>query len=131
MKKQNQTQTSTFQRQDKYLVVKRADAMASLDDTELDQWDKLLKKVRDYRVKTGRPLSNRYVVVNEDESYAEIVWKLIELSQTNPNMLALLVQSLNMGVKVAEQLTSAEKQTIMGAVQQTKAKHGFLREDTR
>jgi len=65
-------------RQEKFLVLKIDDVVAALEDTELVQLEKLCDEVRKYRVLRGKKPNTKYVTVNQDEPYAEIVWKLIE-----------------------------------------------------
>lgn len=104
---------------DKYLVVKRDDADLALLPSELKTWNILLEKVRLSRAENGKK-DNTYIVVNEDESYAPIVWKLIELSQTNPASLTMLVNSLTMAIGLAQKMTPAEKKSVQDAVKWAK-----------
>ena len=70
----------TFTREDKYIVIKHVDADNCLSDKQFDQLDDILNTVHLHRRQHGK-LDNTYVVVNEDESYADIVWALIELGE--------------------------------------------------
>ena len=71
-----------FKRENKYLVLK-------LDDIQkyLAPWDRVSLKEVCECVEIGRKLDgkkdNRYVVVNEDEPYAEKVWELIKQGLLN------------------------------------------------
>lgn len=67
-----------MKREDKFLVFKIADVNAALDDQELDELEKLCDKIREYRISKGKNPDTKYVSINQDEPYAEVVWKLIE-----------------------------------------------------
>ena len=72
-----------FKRENKYLVLKWDDIDKYLtpkkdelmDMREILMW--IVKRLDAARENDGKKL-NTYVVVNEDESYAEGVWKLVE-----------------------------------------------------
>lgn len=70
-----------FKKSDRYLVIKRADI-----DKYLTDESKGLLEVICGIVELGRKADerepNRYICVNEDEDYAELVWSLIEKDQT-------------------------------------------------
>jgi biopolymer transport protein ExbD len=67
-----------MKREDKFLVIKIDDINAALFANEKAELDRLCEKVRRYRISKGKNPSTRYVSVNQDEPYAEVVWKLIE-----------------------------------------------------
>lgn len=67
-----------FKRESKYLVVKLGDIEEYLIPPDKEALDEMLKMIRAYRVSEGKPKTNSYVVVNEDEPYAEQVWELIQ-----------------------------------------------------
>ena len=71
----------TFERHNKYLVVKIADIEKYLSSTEQLNLATLTVKVEEQRLRAGK-LENHYVVVNEDQPYATLVWGLIELWET-------------------------------------------------
>ncbi|KKN62247.1 hypothetical protein LCGC14_0513840 [marine sediment metagenome] len=71
----------TFERYKKYLVVKTADIEEHLTSTEQLQLATLTAKVIEERRRAGKA-DNSYVVVNEDQPYATLVWGLIELWET-------------------------------------------------
>ena len=69
-----------FKRENKYLVLKWNDLEKYLTQDPFVKFDiigYICDTVRIGRQKDGKK-DNAYVVVNEDESYAEDVWKLIE-----------------------------------------------------
>lgn len=66
-----------FKRLNKYLVLKQEDIESCLTETQKSHLQVLLDSVR-YCRKHLHKEDNSYVVVNEDESYAGAVWKLIE-----------------------------------------------------
>ena len=88
-----------FKRENKYLVLKLEDIKKYLEkySTEHTSWEAMfwdmVDKIEKGRIAAGKK-DNSYVVVNEDEPYAEIVWKLIEISQTNPEGLEMLLGNL-------------------------------------
>lgn len=67
-----------MKREDKFIVIKIDDINAALFSNEKAEFDRLCEKVRRYRISKGKNPNTRYVSVNQDEPYAEIVWKLIE-----------------------------------------------------
>ena len=83
----------TFRQYNKYLVLKQQDIDKYLQDHEREDLWKLCQ-----RVEIGRDLDskkpNDYVVVNEDEPYAEVVWKLIEISVTEPQILESVLSNV-------------------------------------
>ena len=72
--------TYEFKREKKYLVVKTDDLDNLISDAQWEDLQKILNTVRDARHKLGKK-DNKYIVVNEDEPYAEVVWKLIEMGE--------------------------------------------------
>lgn len=69
-----------FKRCNKYLVLKRDDLEKYLNQDPFVNFDiigYICDAIRLGRLKDGKG-ENRYVVVNEDEPYAEKVWRLIE-----------------------------------------------------
>ena len=66
-----------FKRENKYLVVKQSDIEKYLTKDDKTDLDILLLGVVVGRKREGK-LPNHYVVVNEDEPYAEQVWQLIQ-----------------------------------------------------
>lgn len=71
---------SSFQRKFKYQVQKIEDISKYLTTDEVEQYTTLINKIAKGRENAGKRL-NTYVVVNEDEPYAEVVWKLVELGE--------------------------------------------------
>ena len=69
-----------FKKEDKYLVVKTDDLEAATGETDWQEFWTTVNKVDEYR-KAQCKKDNKYVVVNEDEPYAEVVWKLIEMGE--------------------------------------------------
>ena len=66
-----------FKRENKYLVLKWDDINKYLDINERDWIDRVVYLLNSRRYHDGKN-NNTYVVVNEDEPYAEKVWSLIE-----------------------------------------------------
>ncbi len=69
-----------FKREDKYLVLKKEDINAYLIDREQEKLNKLVKFIEEGRYGEKKK-PNSYVVVNEDQSYAEKVWALIQAEE--------------------------------------------------
>ena len=65
-----------FKREIKYLVLKWDDIDKYLTRIERENLLVVCKKIEIYRSFDGKE-ENNYVVVNEDEPYAEQVWELI------------------------------------------------------
>lgn len=72
----------TFQKYDKYEVMKIDDILKYLNNDQKAVLDGIFETIEEGHAKDGKPACNRYVVVNEDEPYAEVVWKLVELQET-------------------------------------------------
>ena len=82
-----------FKRENKFLVLKSEDIEKYLDSYLKDQLDSVTAVIEDSRKEVGKK-TNSYIVVNEDEPYAEVVWKLIEINQDNPGCLPRLLKNL-------------------------------------
>jgi len=81
----------TFERDySKYFVLKTDDIRKYSTEEDHRQLDFLAKTVAIGREKEGKK-ENTYVVVNEDEPYTETVWKLIEIGETRPDLLELIL----------------------------------------
>jgi hypothetical protein len=65
-----------FERVNKYLVLKLDDCHSFLTEAQKLHLDDICDTIG-YQRKQLHKEENRYVVVNEDESYAEEVWALI------------------------------------------------------
>lgn len=70
----------TFERKEKYIVFKIEDAEKYLFPFQKQQLHMICAVIENGRRVDGKG-QNYYVVVNQDESYAEEVWKLIEKGQ--------------------------------------------------
>ncbi len=68
----------TFKRETKYLVLKWDDVNKYLNENGQGWLRAICNAIHEGREREGKK-ENTYVVVNEDEPYAEIVWELIEL----------------------------------------------------
>lgn len=66
-----------FKRENKYLVLKWDDIGQHLTDLEKEQLSNIMDSVAIGRM-GQRKKDNNYVVVNEDETYAKQVWRLIQ-----------------------------------------------------
>lgn len=66
-----------FMRENKYLVLKWDDIQKHLSDVEREALDDLIDNIAIGRM-GKRKTENNYVVINEDEPYAEQVWQLIQ-----------------------------------------------------
>jgi len=81
----------TFQRDyGKYLVLKYDDINKYLSEAEWEEFRELLGRIWNGRKQDGKPY-NTYVVVNEDEPYAELVWALIQMKEEAPERLEKLL----------------------------------------
>jgi hypothetical protein len=67
-----------FERYTKYEVIKLEDAKKYLLPIQKEMLFQIVHEIQAGRQKDGKPPCNNYVVVNEDEPYAEKVWKLIQ-----------------------------------------------------
>jgi len=65
-----------FKREEKYLVLK-LEGIDKLPDQMLENLKAVLSYIESLRRAQGKK-DNSYIVVNEDEPYAEAVWKLIQ-----------------------------------------------------
>lgn len=63
----------------KYIVIKHEDMIAALSPHQKDLFFSLLDTIKAYRVKQGKKTNNKYLVLNEDEPYTEICWKILAL----------------------------------------------------
>jgi len=61
----------------KYLVLKQEELVKVLTDQDWLFLESITKKVQKYRESREKLIPNRYVVVNDDEPYSEVVWNLI------------------------------------------------------
>lgn len=73
---------STFQREDRYLVIKYTDAMAALTQTEQDLMVELTLKIDGHRRRRGKDVLQAVVVEHDWPEY-EPVWGMIE-RRVNP-----------------------------------------------
>lgn len=70
--------TTEFKRYPKYEVMKLEDIEKYLSFEQRGQLANIIRTLEYGRLKEGKPACNSYVVVNEDQSYAEQVWALIK-----------------------------------------------------
>lgn len=66
-----------FKRESRFLVLKQDDIDRYLDSYLKSHLESITAMIREGREEEGRK-DNSYVVVNEDEPYAEQVWKLVQ-----------------------------------------------------
>ena len=82
-----------FQKFNKYQVIKRTDIATYLEPAEQVSLRNLLNVIADGRRSEGKMI-NYYVVVNEDQPYADLVWQLIELNEIDPDSLKRLLAQI-------------------------------------
>lgn len=75
---------SDFEREQKYLVLKWDDLRAALTEEQHNQLSTICADIAGHRFDQGKRMFIRHVVVNEDEPYADQVWRLIEAGQEEP-----------------------------------------------
>ncbi len=75
-------QMTEFKQEGKYLVLKWEDIEKCLGEVDKKLLEEMCNCIAANRHYYGKK-DNFYVVVNEDEPYAEQVWKLIEQSETS------------------------------------------------
>jgi len=95
-----------FKRQNRYLVLKQDDIEGALSGSEKLFLSGICDSIGFYR-KQLHKVDNKYVVVNQEEPYAEVVWKLIELSQTHPEHMKALINNIQLEFDMEEHLGSA------------------------
>lgn len=69
-----------FKKEDKYLVLKWADIDSCLTEFQQEELGVICRVVNTKRAMRGKK-RNSYIVVNKDEPYAEVVWKLVEINE--------------------------------------------------
>ncbi len=67
-----------FERYAKYEVMKLGDIDKYLSPSQKEYLKYIIKTIQDGREEDDKVRCNRYIVVNEDQPYAEQVWKLIQ-----------------------------------------------------
>lgn len=67
-----------FERYNKYEVIKLEDAQKYLTGNQKEKLQEIIKSIQWGRKGDGKVPCNSYVVVNEDQPYAEQVWGLIK-----------------------------------------------------
>lgn len=65
----------------KYIVIKHEDMIAALSPAQKEELFDLLDTIKEWREKHGKKTDNKYLVLNEDEPYTEICWKILELHE--------------------------------------------------
>lgn len=78
MKDKEAQEKIAFKREIKYEVIKLKDIEKYLIPMLKQELQVIIETIQEGRKADGKARCNRYVVVNEDESYAEDVWMLIE-----------------------------------------------------
>ena len=69
--------TEEFKRENKYLVIKWADLRKYLNERQSQNLQEIIAKVGIGRAQDDKD-DHSYVVVNQDEPYAEKVWELVK-----------------------------------------------------
>lgn len=69
-----------FQREDRFAVIKLTDLGKYCTKQQQDDLSNLLQEIVKGRRRAGK-LINKYIVVNQDEHYAEEVWRLIQIGE--------------------------------------------------
>ena len=78
----------------KYLTLKQEDIDQYLSVRQRVSLRRYLTAIETGRSKKLKPPYNTYVVVNIDEPYAEVVWRLIEIGERDPEGLKVLLSNL-------------------------------------
>lgn len=71
-----------FERYTKYEVIKLDDIEKYLTPDQKYILEEVVRTIQASRIRDGKTPTNSYVVVNEDQPYAETVWMLIEAGET-------------------------------------------------
>lgn len=64
-------------KEDKYFVLKQEDISKYLTPDERMQFKRLTDFIKLGRIEDGKKASNKFIVCNQDEPYAEAVWQRI------------------------------------------------------
>lgn len=87
----------TFTRYTKYEVMKLDDIEKYCSLAQREYLKYIIRTIQDGREEESKVPCNKYVVVNEDQPYAGIVWKLIEFAETHTARdLERLIEGLDM-----------------------------------
>ena len=70
-----------FKREDKFFVLPQKDIEKYLDLEGIALLQDLTEMIENGRKADGKIGENRYVLVNEDEPYIELIWSMIELGE--------------------------------------------------
>ena len=70
-----------FERIEKYEVIKLDDIEKYLTSAQKLQLEQIVGTIQKGRGDDGKQECNRYVIVNEEELYANIVWGLVEMGE--------------------------------------------------
>lgn len=85
-----------FQRYDKYLILKTEDIDAFLTVEEKIRLDSICLSIKMGRASELKELSPNYVAVSESNPFYDIIWKLIEFSETKtPDEVEILRTNLD------------------------------------
>ena len=71
------------EKEDKYFVLKLDDLAEYTTPEDRAMLNKIAHKVSAYRRVNGKEPNNRYIVCNQDEPYAEDVWRVILSGEDN------------------------------------------------
>ncbi len=66
-----------FKKEDKYLVLKLSDIDETLDTIDKLELEVFTENIANKRMDKGKERIPKYIVVKDDEPYAEQVWELI------------------------------------------------------
>ena len=77
-----------MENKDKFIVLKREDAIRHLSTEQIRQLDSILETVEQCRAAQGKRPANNYWICNKDEPYADDVQRLIEWGEANKRLKA-------------------------------------------
>ena len=88
-----------FKRENKYEVLRQED-IKKLPGGLRESLGAALGWIRAGRIVEGKK-DNTYIVINEDELYAELVWKLVQLREEKPDGYRNLINGLDNAISLA------------------------------
>lgn len=83
-----------MERLKKYIVIKIEDTRGCLNAEERVNLARILEIIGDHRENCGKPRENSYLVLNEDQPYTEICWKILEMYMDQRDVINSLVKAV-------------------------------------
>ena len=96
--------TKRIEKEDRHLVLKSQDITSFLSEEQIGWLVSIIDTIAKARKQKGKQPYNKYIIVNEDEPYSEVIFWIISIATKTPWMIDTMVYKVKSSLGNIESL---------------------------